>query len=86
MLYELLVNQKPFTASTLDELFNEIETLDPRPPRQIDRQVPRDLERICLQCLQKRRTDRYNTTEDLREDLQAWLTQAASTEPPIRRR
>ena len=82
MLYELLVNQKPFTANTLDELFNEIETLDPRPPRQIDRQVPRDLERICLQCLQKRRTDRYNTTDDLREDLQAWLTQTASTEIP----
>ncbi len=50
--------------------------------RQIDRQVPRDLERICLQCLQKRSTDRYSTTDDLREDLQAWLTQAASTEIP----
>ena len=41
MLYELLASQRPFTANSLHELFNEIETLDPRPPRQIDRKVPR---------------------------------------------
>ncbi len=82
MLYELLVKQKPFAARSEEELFNEIETLDPRPPRQIDRQVPRELERICLKCLEKRRTERYNTTDDLREDLQAWLNSSVSFESP----
>jgi serine/threonine protein kinase/formylglycine-generating enzyme required for sulfatase activity len=80
MLYELLVNQRPFNGRTLDELFCEIETLDPRPPRQINPQVPRELERICLSCLQKRRTDRYNAANDLLEDLLAWLTQVDTTE------
>ncbi len=82
MMYQMLVSQRPFTATDQHELFNEIETLDPRPPRQIDRSVPRELERICLKCLSKRRTERYNTTDDLREDLQLWLTGNASTEVP----
>lgn len=82
MMYQLLVTRKPFTATDRAELFNEIETLDPTPPRQIDRTVPRELERICLKCLSKRRTDRYNSADDLREDLQVWLSQHASTEPP----
>ena len=82
MFYELLVSQRPFTANTLNELFNEIETLDPRPPRQIDRKVPRELERVCLKCLSKRRTDRYSTTDDLREDLELWLAQETTVETP----
>ena len=82
MMYQLLVCQKPFTATDRSELFNEIETLDPKPPRQIDRTIPRELERICLKCLSKLRTDRYNTTDDLREDLQSWLTANTATEVP----
>ncbi|MCA9262791.1 MAG: serine/threonine-protein kinase, partial [Planctomycetales bacterium] len=80
MMYELLVCQKPFASQDQRELFNEIETLDPRPPRQIDRSVPRELDRICLKCLSKHRSDRYSTTDDLKEDLQQWLTHEASTE------
>ncbi len=82
MFYELLVGQRPFTANALKKLFNEIETLDPRPPRQIDRKVPRELERICLKCLSKRRTDRYSTTDDLREELEHWLAQEITVETP----
>lgn len=73
MLYELLTGQKPFSGENHHDLFEDIRENDPRPPRQIDRTIPRELERICLRCLSKRRTDRYNTTEDLCEDLQAWL-------------
>lgn len=82
MLYELLVKQKPFNADCMDELFNEIETLDPRPPRQINPGVPRELERICLRCLEKRRPERYNSSNDLGEDLQAWLSKLALAETP----
>ena len=73
MLYELLLGRRPFMSDSRDELFEDIQKHDPKPPRQIDRSVPRELERICLKCLSKRRTERYNTTDDLREDLQAWL-------------
>jgi serine/threonine protein kinase len=82
MLYELLVGRRPFTAESREELYAEIQTHDPKPPRQIDRQVPRELERICLKCLSKRRTERYNTTDDLREDLLAWLGEEPSTQSP----
>lgn len=80
MLYELLVKQRPFTADRIEDLFEEIETLDPRPPRQIDPRVPRELERVCLHCLQKRRPERYNSCDDLREDLKAWLAKVSKTE------
>ena len=82
MLYELLVGRKPFMADSRKELFAEIRAHDPKPPRQIDRSVPRELERICLKCLSKRRSDRYNTADDLREDLLTWFGEEPSTEVP----
>lgn len=78
MLYQLLTQRRPFEQSEQDELFDQILTRDPKPPRQMDRRIPKELERICLKCLSKRRPDRYNTTDDLREDLLAWLQSAAS--------
>ena len=42
--------------------------LEPRPPRQIDDTIPKELERICLKALSKRASDRYNTALDMSED------------------
>ena len=75
MMYQMLASVKPFTALNSEDLFEEILNLDPKPLRQIRRGVPRELERICLKCLSKRRTDRYSTAEDLRDDLNAWINQ-----------
>ena len=77
MMYQLLVSIKPFTAIDPADLFDEILNLDPKPPRQINPGVPRELERICLKCLSKRRSDRYNSAEDLRDDLNAWINQSS---------
>ncbi len=82
MLYELLGGRRPFKGNTQQDLFNEILTLDPRPLREIDRSTPKELERICFKCLSKKRTERYSTTDDLREDLDAWLSGEASTQVP----
>lgn len=82
MLYQLLVGRRPFRAESTRELFTEIQAHDPKPPRQIDRSVPRELERICLKCLAKRRSERYNTMDDLREDLLTWLKDEPSTLAP----
>jgi len=71
MLYEVLTGRRPFRADEQRDLFEDIQKKDPRPPRQIDRSVPREVERICLRCLSKRQSERYGTTDDLREDLQA---------------
>jgi hypothetical protein len=57
----------------VSELFEEIEHRDPRPPRQIDPELPEELERICLKCLQKKPEDRYSSALDVARDLQRWL-------------
>ena len=73
ILYELLTGRRPFAATTLDELFDEILHRDPKPPRMLDPQVPGELSRICLACLAKRATDRYQSAADLIDDLRHWL-------------
>jgi serine/threonine protein kinase/formylglycine-generating enzyme required for sulfatase activity len=73
VLYELLTGRRPFRADTRDELLEQIATIDPRPPRQVDDAIPRELERICLKALAKRATERYPTALDLAEDLRHFL-------------
>jgi WD40 repeat protein/formylglycine-generating enzyme required for sulfatase activity/serine/threonine protein kinase len=69
MLYELLVHRRPFQGQSRQEVFDEILHRDPKPPRQLDPQLPADLERICLKCLTKDATQRYLTAADLAKDL-----------------
>ncbi len=69
MLYEMLTGRRPFEAQNLDELLKLVTTQEPKPPRQWDASIPKELERICLKALSKRATDRYSTAHDLAEDL-----------------
>ena len=73
VLYELLTGRRPFRGSTHQEVFQQIIHAEPRPPRQIDDTIPRDLDRICLKALSKRACERYATARDLAEDLQHFL-------------
>src|SRR5713101_6283133 len=73
MLYQVFTGRMPFSGSR-QELFDEILNREPKPPRQIDGSIPREVERICLKCLSKRMTDRYTTAFDLAEDLGYWLS------------
>ncbi|KAA5543138.1 SUMF1/EgtB/PvdO family nonheme iron enzyme [Roseiconus nitratireducens] len=77
ILYELLTGQRPFTGKTREEVFDQIQHLNPRPPRQVDPSVPAELSRICLVCLAKRAADRYPSTADLIDDLRHWLESGA---------
>jgi formylglycine-generating enzyme required for sulfatase activity len=72
VFYELLTGRRPFTASSRQELLEQIRTQDPRPPRQLDDTTPRELDRICLKCLARRAAERYSTARDLAEDLEQW--------------
>ena len=78
ILYQGLTGRLPFAGRDRATLFDEILRREPRPPRQIDDAIPRELERICLKCLSKRMTDRYGSALDLAEDLRAWLDAARS--------
>jgi formylglycine-generating enzyme required for sulfatase activity len=73
VLYEMLTGQRPFRADDRAELLEQIKTQEPRPPRQLDDTVPRELDRVCLKALAKRGADRYSTALDLAEELRQWL-------------
>ena len=74
ILYELLTGRRPFSGESHKELFEEIENREPRPPRQVQPDLPAELERICLKCLSKRVVDRYRSAMELADDLRHWRT------------
>ena len=76
MLYQGLTGRVPFIAADRAALFDEILHRDPKPLREIDDSIPRELEWICLRCLCKRMPDRYSSSIDLADDLRAWLSAA----------
>ncbi len=73
ILYELLVGQRVFEASTILEMVQSVQNLDPKPVRNYRKDVSRDLQAICLKCLEKDPKRRYQTSLQLAEDLDHWL-------------
>ena len=82
VLYHLLTGQTPFAAPTVSTLLDLIRNQEPRPPRQLDEAVPREVDRVCLKALAKRPADRYSTAADLAEDLRHWQTAGRETAAP----
>ncbi len=72
-LYELLTLESPYAAETPARLIKLVADTDPRPPREINPHIPRDLETIVLKAMARRPDDRYATAGELAEDLQAFL-------------
>ena len=66
------------------EVIESINTTEPRPPRQIDDTIPKELERICQKALSKRASERYSTAKDMAEDLRSFLQTAGGTVSPAR--
>ncbi len=73
VLYTMLTGRHPFSGHEKSEVFDEILNREPRPLRQWDQRIAKELQRICLKCLAKRMSDRYATAGDLGEDLRFWL-------------
>ncbi|HVS35865.1 MAG TPA: serine/threonine-protein kinase [Gemmataceae bacterium] len=72
ILYECLTGRPPFRAATALSTIGQVLGEDPVPPRYLQPRTPRDLETICLKCLEKQPGRRYGTAVELAEDLARW--------------
>lgn len=81
VLYELLAGRRPFIGVDRNDLLNQIITQNPRPLRQIDGSIPRELDRICLKAMAKLASDRYSAAQDFAEDIRDFQSQVGSHAP-----
>ena len=75
VFYELLVGRQPFRGDTQAELLEQVTSYEPRPLRQYDDHIPKELERICQKAMAKRASERYSTAKDFAEDLRHFLVE-----------
>jgi tetratricopeptide (TPR) repeat protein len=73
VLYALLTGKAPFGGDSLAETLDAVRNTPPEPPTRTNAKVPRDLETICLKCLDKDPRRRYPHAQALADDLRAWL-------------
>ncbi|MEM7454887.1 MAG: serine/threonine-protein kinase [Planctomycetota bacterium] len=73
VLYDLLTGRPPFRAGSVWETVAQVISGDPVSPRSLNSSVPKDLETICLKCLEKEPHRRYATAGDLRDEIQRFI-------------
>ena len=73
MLYECLTGRPPFDGTDAMDIVLQVLSDEPLRPRQLQSTLPRDLETICLKCLEKSPRRRYASALALAEDLERWL-------------
>jgi eukaryotic-like serine/threonine-protein kinase len=73
ILYRILTGRPPFQAATMTEILMQVMVEEPVPPARLNPGVPADLETVCLKCLEKEPSRRYQTAAELAGDLRRFL-------------
>jgi tetratricopeptide (TPR) repeat protein/tRNA A-37 threonylcarbamoyl transferase component Bud32 len=73
ILYAALTGRAPFAGGSVMNTLDQVRNSPPQPPTRHNAKLPRDLEVICLKCLEKDPRHRYASTQALCDDLNRWL-------------
>ncbi len=84
ILYQTLTGAPPFRGTSRSQTLEQVRTQPPRPPSRLRPGLSRDLEAICLKCLEKAPQQRYPSAAALAEDLERWLNGQPTLARPLR--
>jgi len=84
-LYELLTGQPPFEANTVMATLRKVLDETPLSPRKLNARIHRDVETICMKCLEKEKKNRYASAKQLAEDIRRFNRGEAILAKPLSR-